>query len=136
VAGAAELGDGEHAPTVLFGAVGEFRVVVTSARFDESVRFYGEQLGWPVTKEFPGGRIFGFGTQARVEILDEHDAPRSSTMCAMAVDDVDELATSLRAAGVEIVDGPTDQPWGHRNLAVVDPNGVRLVFFHEIGARR
>jgi predicted enzyme related to lactoylglutathione lyase len=136
VTGATERGDGEHAPTVLFGAVGEFRVVVPSACFDESVRFYGEQLGRPVTKEFPGGRIFGFGDQARVEILDEQDAPPSSTVCAMAVDDVDELASSLRAAGVEIVDGPVDQPWGHRNLAVVDPNGVRLVFFHEIGPSR
>ena len=104
-----------------------------SSRFDESVRFYGEQLGWPVTKEFPGGRIFGFGEQARVEILDDPGAAPSTAMCAMAVDDADALAARLAAAGVPITQPPTDQPWGHRNMAVVDPNGMRLVFFHELG---
>ena len=107
-------------------------MVVSSARFDESVRFYGEQLGWPVTKEFPGGRIFGFGEQARVEVLDDPSAPPSTAMCAMAVADADALADRLAAAGVTIVQPPTDQPWGHRNLAIVDPNGMRLVFFHEL----
>jgi lactoylglutathione lyase len=112
--------------------VGEFRVVVTSACFEASVRFYGELLGWPVTKDFPGGRIFGAGEEARVEILDEPGAAPSTAMCAMQVEDVDDMAARLAAAGVALVQPPTDQPWGHRNLAVADPNGLRLVFFQEL----
>ena len=107
-------------------------MVVTSASFEASLRFYGEQLGWPVTKDFPGGRIFGAGDEARVEILDEPGAAPSTAMCAMQVDDVDALAARLAAAGVDVVQPPTDQPWGHRNMAIVDPNGLRFVFFHEL----
>jgi uncharacterized glyoxalase superfamily protein PhnB len=112
--------------------VHEFRVIVASSRFDESVAFYGERLGWPVTKQFPGGRIFGCGAQARIEVLDEPGATRSSTACAIHVDDADALHERLVAAGVPIVQPPTDQPWGHRNVTVEDPDGTRLTFFHEL----
>lgn len=38
-------------------------------------------------------------------------------------DDVDAAADSLRAAGATEVLPPTDQPWGERMCAFVDPNG-------------
>jgi uncharacterized glyoxalase superfamily protein PhnB len=113
--------------------VPEFRVIVPSAGFPASLAFYGEQLGWAVTKEFPGGRIFGCGAEARIEVLDVPSAARSTTSCAIEVDDVDELHDRLVAAGITPVQAPADQPWGHRNLAIEDPDGTRLIFFHELG---
>ena len=107
-------------------------MIVPSARFAAAVDFYGERLGWPVTKEFPGGRIFAAGDEARVEVLDVAGAGRSTTTCAAQVGDVDELHERLVRAGVSVVQPPTDQPWGHRNMAVEDPDGTRLVFFHEL----
>jgi catechol 2,3-dioxygenase-like lactoylglutathione lyase family enzyme len=38
-------------------------------------------------------------------------------------DDLDASFEQLRAAGAEIVQEPTDQPWGTRDLAVRDPSG-------------
>jgi catechol 2,3-dioxygenase-like lactoylglutathione lyase family enzyme len=38
-------------------------------------------------------------------------------------DDLDATFEKLRASGVEIVQEPTDQPWGTRDCAVRDPSG-------------
>ena len=41
-------------------------------------------------------------------------------------DDLDGTFERLRAAGAEIVQEPTDQPWGARDFAVRDPSGNLL----------
>jgi catechol 2,3-dioxygenase-like lactoylglutathione lyase family enzyme len=41
-------------------------------------------------------------------------------------DDLDASFEKVRAAGAEIVQGPTDQPWGTRDFAVRDPSGNLL----------
>ena len=38
-------------------------------------------------------------------------------------DDLDAAFEKVRAAGAEIVQEPTDQPWGTRDFAVRDPSG-------------
>src|SRR5215218_6390932 len=38
-------------------------------------------------------------------------------------DDLDAAFERVRAAGAEIVEEPTDQPWGTRDFAVRDPSG-------------
>jgi catechol 2,3-dioxygenase-like lactoylglutathione lyase family enzyme len=38
-------------------------------------------------------------------------------------DDLDATFEKLRTSGAEIVQEPTDQPWGTRDLAVRDPSG-------------
>ena len=38
-------------------------------------------------------------------------------------DDVDATFEKVRAAGAEIVQEPTDQPWGTRDFALRDPSG-------------
>ncbi len=38
-------------------------------------------------------------------------------------DDLDAIFAKLRASGAEIVQEPTDQPWGARDDAVRDPSG-------------
>jgi catechol 2,3-dioxygenase-like lactoylglutathione lyase family enzyme len=38
-------------------------------------------------------------------------------------DDLDASFEKLRASGAEIVQEPTEQPWGTRDLAVRDPSG-------------
>jgi catechol 2,3-dioxygenase-like lactoylglutathione lyase family enzyme len=43
------------------------------------------------------------------------------------VDDVDEWAERARLRGLAIESGPCDEPWGNRELALVDPDGNRLV---------
>jgi lactoylglutathione lyase len=39
------------------------------------------------------------------------------------VDDCDATATTLGERGVELLNGPTDRPWGVRTAAFADPDG-------------
>jgi lactoylglutathione lyase len=48
------------------------------------------------------------------------------------VDDVDGEAERLRAAGVEILTGPLDRPWGHRTVHLLDPDGLVIELAQEI----
>ena len=66
--------------------------------------------------------------------VSEQPARRSGVL-AMGVDDVDRLADELRNAGVVIEAGPTSQPWGLRELDVVDVLGQRLRFFAPVAVR-
>ena len=39
------------------------------------------------------------------------------------VEDTDAVTEQLRAAGVELLNGPQDRPWGVRTAAFADPDG-------------
>lgn len=115
----------------------EFRVVRITDRFDEACAYFGDVLGWPVTRHWDAsgfgetgrGKVFGYGI-ARVELMETTGSPVSgSTMLSIEVDDVDALHDRLIAAGMSVVQPPTDQPWGHRNLAVEEPTGMYVYFF-------
>lgn len=41
---------------------------------------------------------------------------------------VDAFAEQARKMGADIESGPMDQPWNVRELAILDPDGYRLVF--------
>jgi lactoylglutathione lyase len=48
------------------------------------------------------------------------------------VEDVDAEADRLRSAGVRILSGPIDRPWGHRTVHVEDPDGHVVELAREI----
>jgi uncharacterized glyoxalase superfamily protein PhnB len=114
----------------------ELRIVRRTDHFDEACRFWGDLLGWPVTREWPAdehqgqGRIFGYGDVARVEFIETADvAPVTGVSVGIEHTDVDELHERMVAAGITVTQPPTDQPWGHRNVAVEDPSGLAVTFF-------
>ncbi len=47
---------------------------------------------------------------------------------AFTVDDVDAEYLRLGKLGIEILDEPTDRPWGARNMRFCDPDGNYVVF--------
>ncbi len=49
------------------------------------------------------------------------------------VADVDEHVASLLAAGIEVLNGPIDRPWGVRTAAFADPAGHVWEFAGPIG---
>ena len=113
----------------------EFRLVRHTTNFDAGCEFYGATLGWPVTREWDSpqrGRIFGYGI-ARVELLEsEADEPVTGLFLSVEVDDVDHSCSELARAGITITQPLGDQPWGQRNFAVMDPSGMKVVFFQWI----
>lgn len=115
----------------------QLRVVRRTDRFDEASRFWGELMGCSVTREWPAdevqgrGRIFGVHDGVGVELIEVPTAePVEGVFLALEVDDVDALHRHLADHGITILQPPTDQPWGHRNIAVLDPSGIRVGCFH------
>ena len=53
-----------------------------------------------------------------------------------STDDLDATFEKVRAAGAEIVQEPTEQPWGTRDCAVRDPSGNMVRIDQPPAARR
>ena len=122
-----------------YGADMEYRVVRRTDRFDESVRFWRDVMGWPVTREWPasesGGRgcIVGYGDVARFELIEVDDAEAvEGLVLSIEHADVAALHEQLLANGVAVARGIADQPWGHRSFVINDPSGVEVTFFQWI----
>ena len=54
----------------------------------------------------------------------------------LVVEDVDAVASGLRARGVPLLAEPADRPWGHRTVHVADPDGFVVEFAQEIPRAR
>ena len=113
--------------------MGQFRFLVPTSDFDGSVRFYRDVLGLAVHDAWDqddgrGTILVATGT-GMVELLEDDAADRSSARIAWEVDAVDALHRRLVGLDVPIVAAPADQPWGHRNLTFLDPNGVTITLF-------
>jgi catechol 2,3-dioxygenase-like lactoylglutathione lyase family enzyme len=63
------------------------------------------------------------GSPADAEALEALLAKGALNGVHFHTDDLDATFQRLRDAGAEIVQEPTDQPWGTRDLAVRDPSG-------------
>ncbi|HQU26706.1 MAG TPA: VOC family protein [Acidimicrobiales bacterium] len=96
--------------------------------------FYRDVLGREPTMdagsyaEFAWGNVV-LGLRARDNALRqfaERVAPSSGRVdqqITVEVDDPDALLARARAHGAELVQPPTDQPWGMRSAAFLDPDG-------------
>jgi hypothetical protein len=114
----------------------ELRVLRHTDCFDEACRFWGEIIGWPVTHSWPAdegqgrGCLFGYGDVARIEFVEVEEAGVvHGVVLAVEVDDVVSLRNGLVDHGLELVRDLADQPWGHRNVTVLDPTGIPVTFF-------
>ena len=99
--------------------------------FDRSVRFYRDVLGLHPMREFGMGQSRGvvfFLGGGYLEITDREDQPPApSTELWLQVRDVQEAQQELRAAGVPILEGAVEKPWGLVELRVSDPDGLTLI---------
>ena len=117
----------------------QFRFIFTAQDYERSVAFYRDTLGLAVVTSWDNG---GRGTilQAaggQVEIFG-HDGPGeparvSGARIGWEVADVDAEVARLRSIGVPILDGVADRPWGHRNAAIADPDGLHITLFTVTG---
>lgn len=96
---------------------------------EEACDFYGNKLGLPQVMRDDGVQwaMFQAGkTQIGVHVdMDNNEGgrqPPSVTGFMFGVKDVDQAVDKLRGAGVKILSGPTDAPWG-RHAEIEDPSG-------------
>lgn len=104
--------------------------------------FYGTTLGFPLHRELSPRWVeyrIGSNLLALTEPGGRFDDP-SLPVGALSLQlafrvapgEVASCAAVLAERGVNIVSGPTDQPWGHRTLFFRDPDGNVLEIYAEI----
>lgn len=116
---------------------------ITVNDVDESIAFYRDALGLEVRNDVASGGYrwvtLGSAAQPGLElVVSEPHAGRSKTdgdalqelltkgalpMLVFRSDDLDGIFETVRASGAEVLQEPTDQPWGPRDCAFRDPSG-------------
>ena len=101
----------------------------SSHHLQEVRRFYTEVLGFRDFREQQGylmvatGPGSSLGFMAPVEGPPEDWRPPREPSIYLIVEDVDRAHALLVERGVEFLDPPADQPWGHRVARLRDPEG-------------
>ncbi|MFI5697603.1 VOC family protein [Kribbella sp. NPDC051586] len=119
-------------------------VILYVADLERSVAFYRDmvRLAYKFTDagyaEFDAGGVrFALYERRRAEWLTGRAVtPGAGGEVVVMVDGVDAYAERLVAAGVPLLSGPADRPWGHRTVHVADPDGFVVEFAEEIPRAR
>jgi len=125
--------------------VKELRVVLTVPDFDEAVAFYRDALGLPQVADWSSdeGRVVLLDAgevrttlelfdEPQAALIDQIEAGRrvsGTVRLALEVENSEETAQQLVAAGAEQVAPPVSTPWGDRNARVRAPDGMQLTLF-------
>jgi catechol 2,3-dioxygenase-like lactoylglutathione lyase family enzyme len=114
---------------------------------EQGKRFYQEVFGLPVAFEDEDSAVFNFGNTI-VNLLKVSAAPEliepatvapseagSRLQFTIDVDDVDATCSELASRGVQLLNGPTDRPWGVRTASFRDPGGHIWEIAHSLASR-
>ena len=109
--------------------------IITTPDLAAALSFYRDLLGATVSYEFPGpdGEPGYVGLELGTAHLGIGRDPAATTGQSarfslwVYADGCDAAVERLRAAGVQIVEEPTDQPWGERVARVLDPDGNLVI---------
>jgi catechol 2,3-dioxygenase-like lactoylglutathione lyase family enzyme len=135
--------DQNSPPTSPFNSIRAIDYTVIIVRDMAAMRrFYEEILRFPMTRELAaswieyqiGGNTLALARPGRV--AKDAPTPKGSASLQLAfkvaVDDVDRCAEELLRHGVDLLEPPTNQPFGHRTLFFRDPDGNLLEVYAEI----
>jgi len=105
--------------------------------------FYKSVLGFTITYERDDWVKFQVGSvsialRPQSDLFADRHVIGSAVQLAFEVpySDVDSCCTELEQQGVNIVQRPTDQTWGHRTLFFNDPEGNIVEIYAEIDERQ
>ncbi len=107
------------------------RVLLYPRDFEHSLRFYAETLRLHVYREWGSGStkgvVFFLGGGFLELFGSSHTGTNESVGLWLQVRDVDTIGCQLEEARVDIIELPTDKPWGLREMQIRDPDGLRIV---------
>jgi predicted enzyme related to lactoylglutathione lyase len=107
------------------------RVLLHPMDFERSLRFYSESLGLHIYREWGSGSIRGvvfFLGGGFLELSgSSHTTANENVGLWLQVRDVDAVGDVLTETGVDVIELPTDKPWGLREMQIRDPDGLRIV---------
>ena len=121
----------------------EFRIALTVAEFERSVKFYCDGLGIEPAAIWnnDGGRALMLNMgNATLEIFDEKQAQvidqleaekriSGQIRFALQVPDLQSAMERLLAHGATLVYPPVMTPWGDHNVRLQDPDGMQITLF-------
>jgi catechol 2,3-dioxygenase-like lactoylglutathione lyase family enzyme len=107
------------------------RVLFRPADYQRSLRFYRDEIGLAIARDYGAGTVFYAG-QSLIELAghgrSEHpDGPFPGALW-LQVRDVEATQTELEGRGVPITRAARREPWGLHEMHVTDPDGVTLIF--------
>jgi catechol 2,3-dioxygenase-like lactoylglutathione lyase family enzyme len=114
---------------------GFFAITLLVKSLPESIDFYGSKLGLDLVFSDDNSALYQAGSTFINLLIDSEGPelvgpakPGSPSQGVSAVytikhPDVDAVAAQLEAAGVALLSGPIDRPWGVRTLSFQDPSG-------------
>lgn len=107
------------------------RVLLRPADYQRSLRFYRDELGLAIARDYGAGTVFYAG-QSLIELAG-HGNPEHAGMTFpgalwLQVRDVAATQAELQSRGVAISREALREPWGLREMHVTDPDGLTLIF--------
>jgi catechol 2,3-dioxygenase-like lactoylglutathione lyase family enzyme len=107
------------------------RMLLRPADYQRSLRFYRDEIGLAIAREYGAGTVF-FAGQALLELAGWSDPDHSRGPFPGAlwlqVRDIAATQTELEGRGVPIAREARLEPWGLREMHVTDPDGISLIF--------
>ena len=112
-----------------------FAITLVTHDLAASIEFYGDKLGLKTVFSDDVCAIYVCGktminvlsAAAAVELVEPaslvSEGSGVSAVYTLRVADVDATAAGLEAAGVKLLSGPLDRPWGVRTASFQDPSG-------------
>jgi predicted enzyme related to lactoylglutathione lyase len=101
------------------------RITISVAELSSALELYEGVLG--LTREYTNDELAMLTTDdPAVEVLLHRREPSRGDFAVaptFAVDDVDGTTAAAVVVGAEVVDEPSDQPWGERQAVLRDPDG-------------
>jgi predicted enzyme related to lactoylglutathione lyase len=106
------------------------RVLLHPTDPDRTRAFYGGALGLAVSREFGTGPERGtvyFLGGGFLEVSGRSESPPAPGLQLwLQVENAQAAFEELRAAGVEVLRAPVQEPWGLIEMWIADPDGVRI----------
>jgi catechol 2,3-dioxygenase-like lactoylglutathione lyase family enzyme len=107
------------------------RVLFRPADYETSLRFYRDEIGLAIAREYGAGTVFYAG-QSLIELAghgrDPARTPPFPGALWLQVRDAYATQTELEGRGVVITREARQEPWGLHEMHVTDPDGVTLIF--------
>ncbi len=107
------------------------RVLFRPADYQRSLRFYRDEIGLAIAREYGAGTVFYAG-QSLIELAGHGTPPAGSAPFPGAlwlqVRDVYATQAELESRGVSITREARAEAWGLHEMHVADPDGVTMIF--------
>lgn len=107
------------------------RVLLRPADYQRSLRFYRDEIGLAIARDYGAGTVFYAG-QSLIELAGHGNPDQTAASFPGAlwlqVRDVAATQSELEGRGVSIAREARREPWGLHEMHVTDPDGVTLIF--------